>query len=167
MAFVAISARHENLVWDAASKGQIGHFRVQLSLYFKTRLSAKSLLWKSVFIHIEIATNYRNKNFALGLALKERLMGTRKWPITIPRVNVWLLHQGGTPVLLGSKPLGANEATHRLLNRSIKEERCITLVIQSNRKGINVGSSVLDVLVSGSYRVWTSFAQTKAHYYVF
>ena len=60
---------------------QIGHFRVHLSLHFKARLSAKSMLWKSVFIHIEIGTNYHNKNFALGLALKERLRGTRKWPI--------------------------------------------------------------------------------------
>ena len=57
----------------------IGHFRVHLSLHFKARLSAK--LWKSVFIHIEIGTNYHNKSFALRLALKERLRGTRKCPI--------------------------------------------------------------------------------------
>ena len=57
----------------------IGHFRVHLSLRFKARLSAKSLIWKSVFIHIEIGTNYHSKSFAL--ALKERLRGTRKWPI--------------------------------------------------------------------------------------
>ena len=61
--------------------GQIGHFRVLLGLHFKARLSAKSLLRKSVFIHIEIGTNYHNKHFALRLALKERLSGTRKWPI--------------------------------------------------------------------------------------
>ena len=61
----------------------IGHFRVHLSLHFKARLSAKSLLGKSVFIHIEIETNYHNKNFALRLALKERLRGTRKWPIQL------------------------------------------------------------------------------------
>ena len=61
---------------------RIGHFRVHLSLHFKVRLSAKSLLWKSAFIHIEIGTNYHNKTFALRLALKERLRGTRKWPIT-------------------------------------------------------------------------------------
>ena len=53
----------------------IGHFRVHLSL------SAKSLLWKLVFIHIEIRTIYHDKNFALRLALKERLRGTRIWPI--------------------------------------------------------------------------------------
>ena len=40
----------------------IGHFWVHLSFHFKARLSAKSLLWKSVFIHIEIGTNYHNKN---------------------------------------------------------------------------------------------------------
>ena len=36
----------------------IGHFRVHLNLHFKSRLSAKTLLWKSVFIHTEIETNY-------------------------------------------------------------------------------------------------------------
>ena len=60
---------------------RIGHFRVHLRLHFKARLIAKSLLWKSVFIYIEIGTNYHNKNFALRLALKERLRRTRKWPI--------------------------------------------------------------------------------------
>ena len=59
----------------------IGHFRVHLRLHFKARLSAKSLLWKTVFIHIEIGSNYHNENFALRLALKERLRRTRKWPI--------------------------------------------------------------------------------------
>ena len=38
----------------------IGQFRVHLSLHFKARLSAKSLLWKSIFIHIEIGTNYHS-----------------------------------------------------------------------------------------------------------
>ena len=44
-------------------------------------LSAKSLLLKSVFILIEIGTNYCNKDFALRLALKKRLKGTWKWPV--------------------------------------------------------------------------------------
>ena len=65
----------------------IGHFRVHLSLRFKARLSATSLLWKSVFIHIEIGINYHNTNFALRLALKERLRETRKWP-TAARVGL-------------------------------------------------------------------------------
>ena len=56
----------------------IGHFRISLSLYFKASLRAKSLLWMTVFIHIEIRTNYHNKNFASTLALKEILRGTRK-----------------------------------------------------------------------------------------
>ena len=33
---------------------------------------------------MEIATNNHNKNFALRLALKERLRATRKWPIARP-----------------------------------------------------------------------------------
>ena len=39
---------------------RISHFRDHLSLHFKARLSAKSLLWKSVSIHIEIGTYYHN-----------------------------------------------------------------------------------------------------------
>ena len=64
----------------------IGHFRVRLSLHFKASLSAKSLLWKSVFIHIEIGTSYHNNSFALRLALKERLRRTRKWPILYKQI---------------------------------------------------------------------------------
>ena len=60
---------------------EIGHFRVHLSFHFKAKLSTKSLLWKSVFIDIEIGTNDHKENFALSPALKERLSGTRKWPI--------------------------------------------------------------------------------------
>ena len=59
---------------------------VHLSLHFKERLGAKSLFSKSLFIHIEIEINYHNKNFALTLALKERLRGTRKWPIPTEKV---------------------------------------------------------------------------------
>ena len=65
----------------------IGNFRAHLSLHFKARLNAKSLLWKSVFIHIKIGTNYQNKNFALRLVLKERLRGTRKCSITGYRIG--------------------------------------------------------------------------------
>ena len=36
-----------------------------------------------ISFHIEIRTTYYNKNFALRLALKERLRGTRKWPICL------------------------------------------------------------------------------------
>ena len=43
----------------------------------KARLSSKSLLHKSVFIHFEIRTNYHGKNFALRLALKKRLRKLR------------------------------------------------------------------------------------------
>ena len=71
-----------------ACEREIGHFRVHLSLHFKARVSAKSLLRKSVFIHIEIETNYHNKNFALRLTLKERLNGTRKWPIVRNRIHL-------------------------------------------------------------------------------
>ena len=42
----------------------------------------RSLCYENQFSFIfEIRTNYHNKNFALRLTLKERLRGTRKWPI--------------------------------------------------------------------------------------
>ena len=47
------------------------------------RVYERSFLWTSVFIHVEIRTNYHNKNFALGLSLKERLRGIRKWSILV------------------------------------------------------------------------------------
>ena len=79
--FFGLKMKVRKYVLKGKRRSLIGHFRVHLSLHFKARLSAKSLLWKSVFIHIEIGTNYHNKNFALRLALKERLSGTRKWLI--------------------------------------------------------------------------------------
>ena len=79
--------RRVDISYPTSASGIIGHFRVHLSLHFKARVSAKSLLWKSVFIHIEIRTNYHNKKFALRLALKERLRGTRKWPMGYAHKN--------------------------------------------------------------------------------
>ena len=51
----------------------------EFSFYLRARLSSKSLLWKSVFNHIEIRTIYRDNNFALRLALIKRLTWTQKW----------------------------------------------------------------------------------------
>ena len=45
--------------------------------------------WLPVSIH---NYNYQNKNFALRLALIERLRGTRKWFIVLINFN-WLLHE--------------------------------------------------------------------------
>ena len=60
-------------------------FPSSLSLFFKTRLSAKSFLWRSVASQIEITTDYYSKNFAIGLAFKQRLRGT-------PSLGNGLLH---------------------------------------------------------------------------
>ena len=84
----------------------IGQFRVHLRLHFKARLSAKLLLWKSVFIHIEIGSNYHNKNFALRLALKERLTRTRKWPICLLYLVPW---EKSHYLVFGVTPTGATE----------------------------------------------------------
>ena len=48
----------------------------------------------SVFIHTEIGTNYHIKNFALKLALKERLSETRKWPFNEERTECKLHEMG-------------------------------------------------------------------------
>ena len=51
---------------------QIGHFRVPPVLCIKTRLSAQPHANK---------THFHKKGCALGLILKVRVFGTRKWPI--------------------------------------------------------------------------------------
>ena len=77
LCFFRFSLTGERLRTKISTQGTaIGHFRVLFSLYFKASLCAKFLL--SVFIHIDIRTNYRNKNFAFRLALKEKLRGTQK-----------------------------------------------------------------------------------------
>lgn len=57
---------------------------------FQSEAKSKVFVIKTIFIHIEIGTtgNYHNKNYALGLALKERLRETLlailtmdDWPI--------------------------------------------------------------------------------------
>ena len=48
---------------------------------FQSEARCEVFVMKISFIHIEIRTNYHNKNFALRLALKDRLMGARKWPL--------------------------------------------------------------------------------------
>jgi len=59
-------ARQEKL--ENLRTGEISEFRVH---YFKASLRAKSLLGISVFIHIEIRTNYHDSHFAFTLALIE------------------------------------------------------------------------------------------------
>ena len=61
-----------NVMW----KRSIGHFRVTPSLCFKTRLSAKPLIWKCFFIL---------KGFALRLVSKVRIIGTQKWTVFIAK----------------------------------------------------------------------------------
>ena len=80
-----ILSRKEDGKYTIALFIRIGHFQVHFILYFKARLRARSLFWRSVFIYIEIRNNCHNKNFELRLALKESLMGTRKRPIVLSR----------------------------------------------------------------------------------
>ena len=63
-------------------KGEYGPFPSSPQPPFQSEEEFEVFVMK-ISIHIEIATNYHNNNFALRLALKERLRGTRKWPITV------------------------------------------------------------------------------------
>lgn len=61
----------------------IDQFQIHFGLYLKLSLSAKSLLWISVFVHTEITTviNYHYiKNFTLKFNLKERQKLTDFFP---------------------------------------------------------------------------------------
>ena len=62
---------------EHADEDSVGHSRVHSSLHFKASLCEVSVTNISIFIHIEIKTNYHNKNFVLRLASKERLRETR------------------------------------------------------------------------------------------
>ena len=64
--------------WNLIKVKAIAHCWVPSSLCFKARLSAK--WW--FFSHAN-KTHFHNKGFALGLILKVRVFGTRKWPINI------------------------------------------------------------------------------------
>ena len=60
----------------------IGHFRIILGLFFKASPGAHPFIWKLVFIHMQMKTNFHMKRWAPGLALKKRPKVIRKWPIT-------------------------------------------------------------------------------------
>ena len=55
----------------------IGHFRVPPGLFFKTRVGAQPLLWKSFFIPMQIKLIFTRTS----LILKVKVFGTRRWPI--------------------------------------------------------------------------------------
>ena len=60
---------------------QIGHFRVPLGLCIKRRLSAQPLIWKWLFILVQIKLMFARK--VVHLVLKVGVFGTWKWPIDI------------------------------------------------------------------------------------
>ena len=60
----------------------IDHFRITFGLFFKATLGAHPFIWKLVFIHMQMKTNFHMKRWAPGLALKKRPKVIRKWSIT-------------------------------------------------------------------------------------
>ena len=63
------------------SSSSIGHFRVPKTLTFKMRLGVQPFLRMS-FICMRMKNDFHIKGWAPTLVLKQRLGGTRKWPIT-------------------------------------------------------------------------------------
>ena len=62
----------------------IGHFRITSGLFFKASPGAHLFIWKLVFIHMQMKTNFHMKGWAPGLALKKkRPRVIRKWLISI------------------------------------------------------------------------------------
>ena len=72
--------------------GIIGHFRVLLGLRIKARLSAQPLKWKRVFILMQLKLTFTRTGCALGLILKLRVFGTRKWPIHFTNFGIMNTH---------------------------------------------------------------------------
>ena len=60
---------------------EIGHFRITFGLFFKASPGAHPFIWKLVFIHLQMKTNFHMKSWAPGLALKKKPRVIRKWPI--------------------------------------------------------------------------------------
>ena len=74
---------------------RIGHFRVLLCLCFKTSLSAKPFIWKWVLHAVSFScqsSHFHKNGFALRIALKQRHKGTRKWPISLLKLDEFLMN---------------------------------------------------------------------------
>ena len=71
----------------------IDHFRITFGLFFKASLGANPFIWKLVFIHMQMKTNFHMKRWAPGLALKKRPKVIRKWPILATRTHKHITHQ--------------------------------------------------------------------------
>ena len=61
----------------------IGHFWITFDLFFKASVGAHPFLWKLVFIHMQMKTNFHMKRWAPRLALKKRQKVIQKWPIAL------------------------------------------------------------------------------------
>ena len=63
------------------NKELIGHFLIIFGFFFKASPGAHTFIWKLVFTHMQLKTNFHMKEWAPGLALKKRPLVIRKWPI--------------------------------------------------------------------------------------
>ena len=64
-----------------SSTFEIGHFRVPPGLCIKKEVKCSDFDMEMFFYSHANKTHFRNNGCALGLILKERVLGTRKWPL--------------------------------------------------------------------------------------
>ena len=70
----------------------VGHFRITFGLFFKASPGAHPFIWKLIFIHMQMKTNFYMKRWAPGLALKKRPKVIRK------RSIVFLIWEAGNQI---------------------------------------------------------------------
>ena len=79
--------KHATMLFCGLVIALTGNFRVALDLIIKEKLSAKFLLGKLVFIHVQTKVTYM-KSFALSLAFIMRFTATQKWPIEAVDISI-------------------------------------------------------------------------------
>ena len=88
---IIIGKSHNRTVISPIMALVIGYFRVPPGLCIKTRLLKCSAFDMEMIFHSHAnKTHFHKKGCALGLFLKVRVYGTRKWPLTLDKV--WKKH---------------------------------------------------------------------------
>ena len=82
--------KHYQITVFKITPKKIGHFRVPPGLYFKTRVGAQPLIWKSFFILMQIKLIFTRKVVHLASFWKWGFFGARKWPIgSVSLGGIW------------------------------------------------------------------------------
>ena len=65
----------------------MGHFRAPKKSHFQSEAKCEAIDMKMIFNYDANKTHFHNKGFALGLVLRVRFFGTRKWAIYLVSEN--------------------------------------------------------------------------------